>query len=129
MSRRGRGYTAGDDAVTARRTVKAKALEMSDAKNTSTPDAKVVNVAPMSSETWELIEHRLWMNIRKKLWTTVVAVLTISGIVGYVGIPNYIQSLFQNKIEEETKNFKKLHDEIARQQADIYTDERIFLPY
>jgi hypothetical protein len=125
MTRRERGDT-GDDAVNARRIVKVKALEMSDAKNTSTADGKVVNVAPMSSETWELIEHRLWINIRKKLWTTVVAALTVIGVLGYIGIPSYIQSQFRDKIEEETKNFNKFHDDLGKQQADIYADERIF---
>jgi hypothetical protein len=127
MIRRNTGDTAGGDAVNTRRIVKAKALEMSDAKNTSTTDGKVLNVPPMSSETWELIEHRLWINIRKKLWTSVVAAITIIGVLGYFGIPSYIQSQFRDKIEEETKNFSKFHDELGRQQADIYAEERIFI--
>jgi hypothetical protein len=41
--------------------------------------------------------------------------------------PSYVQSQFRDKIEEETKTFNKFRDDIGRQQANIYADEKIFI--
>jgi hypothetical protein len=95
---------------------------------------RVLDLPPMSSETWELIKFQLMGELNARLWTmigraiAVVAVLiSLVTSAGYFGIPAYIQSIFKEKIEQETKTFDKLHEEISRQQAGIYENQKIFI--
>jgi hypothetical protein len=104
---------------------------MSDAENASTPNSKgIINLPAMSVETWELIEHRLMGKIRTYIigvLTLIVAVSSIIGFAGYLGIPTYIQSQFRDKIEQDVKMSDKLRENIKQTQENIFADEKIFI--
>jgi hypothetical protein len=87
-----------------------------------------------SSERRELIKLELMKELNERLWTVlgrvIVSLTLVMALVtglGYFGITAYIQSIFKDKLEEATKNFDKLRDDIGRQQAYVYADEKIFI--
>jgi hypothetical protein len=105
---------------------------MSDDENTSTSDRKVLSPPPISAEKWwELKETELWDKISRRLWKLAGAILTVFlaliTVLGFLSISAYIHSQFKNINDQETKNFDKLREEIGREQADLYADEKIFI--
>ncbi|HEX3601247.1 MAG TPA: hypothetical protein VHU84_13940 [Lacipirellulaceae bacterium] len=103
-------------------------FEINSKENTGRTNEKSLNLLPMSSEAWELVENRLWNNIKKKkLWTLIGGTVTILAVVSYLGIPSYIKNQFSDKIDEEVKAADKMRFDIKRQQEEILADEKIFI--
>jgi hypothetical protein len=103
---------------------------MSDDENTSTSDRKVLSPPPISAEKWwELKETELWDKISKRTWKFAAATFTVVlGLITVFGflVAAYINSQIKDEIEQEKKTFAKLREEIGREQAGIYADEKIF---
>jgi hypothetical protein len=89
------------------------------------PKENVVNIPPMSAETWELVEFRLWSKFRIKLWTLLAGFLTVTTLLGILGLPAYIRTQFQDKIDSESKKIDLLRENMAKEWAEFYAHQKV----
>jgi hypothetical protein len=84
-----------------------------------------------SSERWKLLKLELMDELNGRLWTVLtrsIAVFTVvAAALGFFGIQTYIQSIFRDKIELETKKFDELRQDISREQATLYAHEKTYI--
>jgi hypothetical protein len=84
-----------------------------------------------SAERWKLRKYELMEELTSKLRTTLTLTITVAGVViallGYLGMTAYIQSVFREKIEHETKRFDTLREDITKREKNLYADQKIFL--
>ena len=77
------------------------------------------HIPSFTSETWELIGHRLWSKFSTKLWTIIGAFLTLITIGGTLGLPAYIEAKVQDNIFSEKQKFEKLREQLHQEAEDL----------
>src|ERR1700732_944415 len=85
----------------------------------SAADNRVLDPPITAGERWELIKFKIMEDINGKLWTVFTRTITVLGLIiasvtalGYFGMPYYIRSIFNETIQQQTKSFDKLQNDI-----------------
>lgn len=90
--------------------------EVTSAKPASSPE-----LPALSKDAWELVQYRLWDQLRSKMWTTLTVFLTLVTLGGLLGIPAYISSRVDQKIADERAKFDRLRIELENEKLAIIT--------
>ncbi|HEY3303964.1 MAG TPA: hypothetical protein VGL70_10575 [Candidatus Binatia bacterium] len=89
------------------------------------PAATVAEASPtipaLSKDAWELVQYRLWDQLRSKMWATLTVFLTLVTVGGLLGIPAYISSRVDQKIADERGKFEKLRAELEADRLRVLT--------
>lgn len=78
-------------------------------------EAEPPDLPVLSKDAWELVQYRMWDQLRSKMWTTLTVFLTLVTIGGLLGIPAYISSRVDQKIADERAKFDELRLELDSQ--------------
>lgn len=101
------------------------AEEIDKETNKPHPSATVAEsspaIPPLSKDAWELIQYRLWDQLRSKMWATLTVFLTLVTVGGLLGIPAYIGSRVDQKIADERTKFEKLRAELEADRQKVLT--------
>lgn len=86
-------------------------------KNPDPPEAgeRSPDLPLLSKDAWELVQYRMWDQLRSKMWTTLTVFLTLVTVGGLLGIPAYISSRVDQRIADERAKFDQLRLELDSQ--------------
>lgn len=90
----------------------AKEEKMADSPEVAerSPDLPV-----FSKDAWELVQYRMWDQLRSRMWTTLTVFLTLVTVGGLLGVPAYISSRVDQRIADERAKFDQLRLELDSQ--------------